>query len=262
MSADGGALLRAHIDDDASRSSASLADVVSAFLDQIEASQPALHAFITVLRDQALADAEILERRRADGEDLPLYGFTIALKDNIDVAGVETTVGSAVYRGNVAAEDAEVVGRLRRAGAVIVGKAALYELAYGLPSTEFGVCPNAWAHDRISGGSSSGSAVALAADLCVAALGTDTGGSVRMPAALNGVSGLRPTFGRVSNRGVFPLARSFDTVGPMARSARRRGADPRRRRRVRPPRPTVAAGARDAGRLRDADRAASRRHPA
>src|SRR5262249_22443597 len=143
-----------------------------------------------------------------------------ALKDNIDTAGVRTTVGSAFFTDRVPGRDAEVARRLREAGAVLLGKVALHEFAYGATTQNphHGLCRNPWDVHRIPGGSSGGSGAAVAAELCAAALGTDTGGSVRIPAALNGVSGLRPTTGRVSIRGVFPITWTFDTVGPLART--------------------------------------------
>ena len=145
----------------------------------------------------------------------------IALKDNIDVAGVRTTAGSRLFEQRVAKRDAEVVGRLRAAGAVIVGKTNMHELAFGATSRNetFGYVVNPTAPDRIPGGSSGGSAAAVAADLCLVALGTDTGGSIRLPAAMCGVSGIRPTFGTVSCQGVQPVSPSLDTVGPLARWA-------------------------------------------
>ncbi len=143
----------------------------------------------------------------------------IAIKDNIDVAGVRRTVGSRFFADAIAAADAEVTRRLRAAGAVFVGKLALHEFAYGVTgeNPHYGRTRNPWALERITGGSSSGAGAAVAAGFCACALGTDTGGSVRVPAALNGVCGLRPTIGRISNRGVFPTAWTFDTVGPLAR---------------------------------------------
>jgi aspartyl-tRNA(Asn)/glutamyl-tRNA(Gln) amidotransferase subunit A len=144
----------------------------------------------------------------------------VAVKDNIDVAGVRTTVGSRFFEGYVPSEDSEAVRRMRDAGAVIVGKTMLHEFAYGVTCVNefYGNCRNPWDIDRIPGGSSGGSGAALGADLCIGALGSDTGGSVRIPAHLNGVSALRPTFGSVSSRGVFPICWTFDTAGPMARS--------------------------------------------
>ena len=174
------------------------------------------------------AESARAQARRADdalaaGRPLGgLHGLPVAIKDNIDTGGVRTTMGSRFYADNVPNRDAEVVRRLRAAGAVVLGKLSLHEFAYGgtTQNPHFGACRNPWDTTRIPGGSSGGAGAALAADLCAAALGTDTGGSVRSPAALNGVSALRPTLGRISNRGVFPITWSFDTVGPMARSVR------------------------------------------
>ena len=150
-----------------------------------------------------------------------LDGMPVAVKDNVDVAGVLSTAGSRLHAGRVAQHDAPVVARLKSAGAVIVGKTNLHELAFGATSRNeaFGTVVNPWDAGHIPGGSSGGSGSAVAADLCVGAIGTDTGGSIRLPAAFCGVSGLRPTFGAVSTTGVLPVARSLDTVGPLARSA-------------------------------------------
>ena len=148
----------------------------------------------------------------------PLHGVPVALKDLIDTAGVRTTAASALYKDRVPNEDAEVVRRLRQAGAVIVGKNNLHEFAYGGSSlvSYFGDVHNPWDVGRIAGGSSGGSAAAVAAGLAYAAIGTDTAGSIREPAALCGCVGLKPTYGRVSSRGVIPLSSSLDHVGPLA----------------------------------------------
>lgn len=146
----------------------------------------------------------------------------MAVKDLFDTAGVRTTAGSKFFADRVPSEDAFVVARLRQAGATIVGKTNMHEWALGVTNDNphYGVCRNPWAPDRIAGGSSGGSAAALAAGMCDMALGSDTGGSVRIPAALCGVVGLKPTYGRVSLRGVVPLSWSLDHTGPMARSVR------------------------------------------
>jgi aspartyl-tRNA(Asn)/glutamyl-tRNA(Gln) amidotransferase subunit A len=146
----------------------------------------------------------------------------MALKDLADTAGVRTTAGSGVFKDRVPTQDAEVVRRLRSAGAVLLGKLNLHEFAYGGSSviSYFGPVPNPWVPDYSSGGSSSGSAVAVAAELCYGALGSDTGGSIRQPAAYCGIVGLKPTYGRVSTRGVIPLAWSLDHLGPMTRTVR------------------------------------------
>jgi aspartyl-tRNA(Asn)/glutamyl-tRNA(Gln) amidotransferase subunit A len=196
-------------------------EATEAYLDRIERLDGRVKSYITVAAESARESArhadEELERGRILG---PLHGLPIALKDNIDTAGMRTTVGSAFFAECVPERDAEAARRLREAGAVLLGKLTMHEFAYGATSQNphYGACRNPWNLERIPGGSSGGSGAAVGAGLCAAALGTDTGGSVRIPAALNGVSGLRPTTGRVSNRGVFPITWTFDTVGPLARS--------------------------------------------
>lgn len=195
--------------------------LLDAYLSRIERYDDAVGAFITVAADAARAQAAIADKNLECGAPLGrLHGLPIGVKDNIATAGVRTTVGSRFFAQNVPTNDAEVVRRLRAAGAVIVGKLSLHEFAYGgtTHNAHHGDCRNPWDLARIPGGSSGGSGAALAADFCASALGTDTGGSVRSPAALNGVTALRPTPGRVSSSGVFPITWSFDTVGPMARS--------------------------------------------
>lgn len=214
--------LRTAIDDPHARAATGALELAEAFLERIEETQASINAFITVTHELARADAERVDRAREQGRRLPLDGMPLAVKDNIDVSGVRRTVGSKFFEDYIPEDDAEVIRRLREAGAVIVGKALLHEFVYGATCQNqfYGRCRNPWDLDRIPGGSSGGSGAALAADLCIGALGTDTGGSVRIPAHLNGVSGLRPTFGTVSNRGTFPISWTFDTVGPMARSMR------------------------------------------
>ena len=190
-------------------------------LARIEKLNPGLHAFITVMVESALAEARLLEQEIARGGWRgPLHGIPIALKDLIDTAGARTTSASALHESRVPTIDAEVVRKLRRAGAVIVGKNNLHEFAYGGSSlvSHFGDVHNAWDRARIAGGSSGGSATAVAAGLCCASIGTDTAGSIREPAALCGCVGLKPTYGRVSSRGVIPLSWSLDHVGPLTRS--------------------------------------------
>lgn len=179
-----------------------------------------MHALVISTPELAIADARRVDRRNSGDDALPLRGMPVLIKDNIDLAGYVTSAGSLCFKDNVAARDAEVVRRLRDAGAIVLGKANMHEFAFGVTSNSpYGTCRNPWDRERIPGGSSGGSGAALAADLCIAALGTDTGGSIRLPAAFNGVVGLRPTLGAVSTRGTFPVAHSFDTVGPMARCA-------------------------------------------
>jgi aspartyl-tRNA(Asn)/glutamyl-tRNA(Gln) amidotransferase subunit A len=192
------------------------------YLSRIERLNPKLNAFITVASKSALAEARAAERELLRGRRRgALHGIPIALKDNICTRNLRTTMGSLILRDFVPSEDATVVRKLRRAGAIVLGKTNLHEFAYGVTSENphYGAVRNPWKTDRISGGSSGGSAVAVAAGLCTAAIGTDTGGSIRIPSGLCGVVGLKPTFGRVSAHGVFPLAASFDHVGPIARSA-------------------------------------------
>ena len=194
-------------------------EMTRACLERIERLNPALNAFITVMAESALAEARAAEdeiaRREWRG---PLHGVPVALKDLIDTAGVQTTAASALYKDRIPTDDAEVVRRLRQAGAVIVGKNNLHEFAYGGSSlvSYFGDVHNPWDVNRIGGGSSGGSAAAVAAGLACAAIGTDTAGSIREPAALCGCVGLKPTYGRVSSRGVVPLSPSLDHVGPLA----------------------------------------------
>jgi len=192
------------------------------YLSRIERLNPKLNAFITVASERALAEARAAEKELVRGRRRgPLHGIPIALKDNIYTQNLLTTMGSLILRDFVPSEDATVVRKLRRAGAIVLGKTNLHEFAYGVTSENphYGPVRNPWKTDRISGGSSGGSAVAVAAGLCAAAIGTDTGGSIRIPSGLCGVVGFKPTFGRVSVHGVFPLAASFDHVGPITRSA-------------------------------------------
>lgn len=211
--------LRRLIDEPGLRAEVSATALAETFLERI-AERDAFNAVLTPTPRVARDDARRADAARARGMPLPLDGMPILIKDNIDVAGERCTVGSKLFYDRVAENDAFVIERLRNAGAVILGKSFLHEFAFGATSnTILGTCRNPWDPARIPGGSSGGSGAALAADFAVGALGTDTGGSVRLPAAFNGVTGLRPTHGAVSNRGVHPLSPSFDTVGPMARSA-------------------------------------------
>lgn len=195
-------------------------DRVRAGLDRAAAENPRLRALISTRDEAALREAGELDA--ATGERGPLHGLTTTIKDNIDVAGVPTTAGTRHHATGPAASDATVTRLLRAAGAVVLGKANLAEFALGVVgrNATFGDCRNALDEARISGGSSSGSAVSVAAGMCAASLGTDTGGSGRVPAAVNGIVGVRPTLGRVSGAGVFPVSTSFDTVTPIARDVR------------------------------------------
>ena len=198
-------------------------DLATACLDRIERLNPVLNAFITVTDEGALAQARRAEDEIQRGEWRgPLHGIPIGLKDLIDTAGVRTTCGSALFADRVPTEDAEVVQRLKRAGALLIGKQNLQEFAYGgtSASSHFGAVHNPWNPKHIAGGSSGGSAAAVAAGMCFAAIGSDTGGSIREPAAFCGIVGLKPTYGRVSTRGVFPLSWSLDHVGPICRNVK------------------------------------------
>ena len=195
--------------------------LTEACLARMDAYNATLGAFITVAREDALRTARRLEAEQARRDFRgPLHGVAVALKDNIDTAGIPTTGGSALFADRVPAEDAFVVARLKAAGAIVIGKLNLHELALGGTSAVNHVGPvhNPWALDRHPGGSSGGNAAAIAADLCFGSLGTDTGGSIRIPASYCGIVGLKPTNGRVSNRGVIPNSWTFDTVGPMTKT--------------------------------------------
>jgi aspartyl-tRNA(Asn)/glutamyl-tRNA(Gln) amidotransferase subunit A len=195
--------------------------IVEECLNRIAKLNPVLHAFITVTGESALAEARAAEAEIQRGEWRgPLHGIPVSLKDLIDTAGIRTTAASAVHKDRVPGEDAAVVRRLRQAGAVIVGKNNLHEFAYGGSSliSDFGEVRNPWDVARITGGSSGGSAAAVVAAMSSVSIGTDTAGSIREPGALCGCVGLKPTYGRVSVRGVIPLATSLDHLGPIAMS--------------------------------------------
>lgn len=196
-------------------------EITQECLRRIEKLNPTLNAFITVTGESALAQARIAEAEILRGEWRgPLHGVPMALKDLIDTAAVRTTAASVRLKDRIPDQDAEVVRRLRQAGAIIVGKNNLHEFAYGGSSliSHFGDVHNPWDAGRIAGGSSGGSAAAVVTGLAYAAIGTDTAGSIREPAALCGCVGLKPTYGRVSTRGVIPLSWSLDHVGPLTAS--------------------------------------------
>src|SRR5918998_2124881 len=196
-------------------------EVVGALLERIETVDKELNAFITVLPERALEEAARAEKEILDGEYRgPLHGVPVGLKDLIYTKGVRTTMGSAFFEDYVPDHSATVVSKLEEAGAIIVGKTNTHEFAYGPTGDRSYFGPTRNPHDstRIPGGSSGGSGAAVAAGLCYAALGSDTAASVPVPAALCGVVGMKPTFGRVSKSGVFPLAWTLDHVGPLTRT--------------------------------------------
>jgi aspartyl-tRNA(Asn)/glutamyl-tRNA(Gln) amidotransferase subunit A len=201
-------------------------ELVEAHLARIEALNPKINAYLLVTAETARAEARAAAERlagRGQAGDLGLlHGLPIGLKDLYDVAGLPTTAGSVIFRDNIAAADSTVARRLRQAGAILLGKLNLHEWALGVTNinAHFGACRNPWALEHIPGGSSGGSAAALAAGLCLGSFGSDTGGSIRIPASLTGVVGLKPTYGRIGLSGVVPLAWSLDHPGPMARTVR------------------------------------------
>jgi aspartyl-tRNA(Asn)/glutamyl-tRNA(Gln) amidotransferase subunit A len=190
-------------------------------LERIAKLDAKLNSFITVLGERSLDRAAAAEGELRAGRDRgPLHGVPVAIKDLVDMAGVPTTFASRAGSPKHPTEDAPVIRRLEQAGAVILGKTNLLEYAYGAVHPDFGQTNNPWDPSRTSGGSSGGSAAAVGAGFCFAALGTDTGGSIRIPAGYCGVVGLKPTFGLVDTAGVQPLSWSLDHVGPLARSCR------------------------------------------
>jgi aspartyl-tRNA(Asn)/glutamyl-tRNA(Gln) amidotransferase subunit A len=204
------------------RKEVSPVEVVQETLARIERVDRQLNSYITVLGEQSLAEAKVAEKEIMSGAYRgPLHGLPIAVKDVFATRGIRTTAGSKILKDWIPDHDATAVGRLKNAGAIITGKTNLHEFSYGVTSDNphFGPVHNPWDLKRVPGGSSGGSAAAVAASLCVAALGSDTGGSIRIPAAICGVVGLKPTYGRVSRYGVIPLAWSLDHVGAIARSA-------------------------------------------
>ncbi len=203
-------------------------ELTKLMLNRIEQLNPKLNAYLTITAELALAQAKKAESelfaprgRKSHRDRGPLHGIPISLKDNIYTAGIRTTAGSKILKDFVPQHDAQVVAQLKEAGAVILGKTNMHEFAYGVTSNNphFGPVRNPWDLSRIPGGSSGGSAASVAAGLCYGSIGTDTGGSIRIPAALCGVVGFKPTFGRVSVADVIPLSPRLDCVGPLARSA-------------------------------------------
>jgi amidase len=193
-------------------------ELTHAILQRIEATQPALYAYAVLTPELAMAQAVAAERDIAAGKYRGLlHGIPIAVKDICDTAAVATAAGMTIHAGRVPNTDATVVARLAAVGAVLLGKVQLTEGAFAKHHPHIDVPRNPWNSNYYAGASSSGSGVAAAAGLAFATIGSDTGGSIRFPAAANGVTGLKPTWGRVSRHGVFPLAPSLDHIGPLAR---------------------------------------------
>ncbi|HUQ41707.1 MAG TPA: amidase [Candidatus Limnocylindrales bacterium] len=198
-------------------------ELTAACIANIERLDPELVAFISKTLDTAVVTAQRADDELARGIDRgPFHGIPVALKDLYDAYGDVTTAGSKILAANTAAEDSEVTARLRAGGAVLLGKTNLHEWAFGVTNQNphFGAAKNPYDRSRIPGGSSGGSAIAVATGMCFVSPGSDTGGSIRIPAALCGIVGLKPTFGRISLRGVVPLSWSLDHAGPLARSVR------------------------------------------
>lgn len=194
-------------------------EAVRAVLDRIDLHGRRLNAFITALEAAAMAQAHVAEAAFASGgEHGPLFGVPISLKDSIDTAGIRTTAASRIWRDHIPSQTATVAQRLADAGAILLGKCNMLEFAYGIVHPDYGQCTNPWDIGRTSGGSSSGSAASVAAGMGWASIGTDTGGSIRIPASYCGIVGLKPTYGLVSVHGVFPLSRALDHVGPLTRT--------------------------------------------
>ena len=194
-------------------------DLVEACSRQIERLNAKLNAFITVIEPEDALKSQISQN---SGSARSLNGIPLAVKDLFDVAGTRTTIGSPFFADNIAQQDAFVVEKLKQAGAVIMGKTNTHEIALGITGNNphYGTARNPWDPTRIPGGSSSGSTIAVATGMSLGALGTDTGGSIRIPASLCGIVGLKPTFGRVSLRGVFPLSWNLDHVGPLTKTVK------------------------------------------
>ncbi|MDP2674524.1 MAG: Asp-tRNA(Asn)/Glu-tRNA(Gln) amidotransferase subunit GatA [Dehalococcoidia bacterium] len=204
------------------RREASSVELTRALLERLRAANDSLNAFLTITEDEALAQARAADERIARGEAGPLTGVPAAIKDVVCTKGVRTTCGSRILESFVPPYDALVIERLKAAGMVMLGKTNMDEFAMGSSgeNSAFGPTRNPWAQDRVPGGSSSGSAAAVAAGLAYYALGSDTGGSIRQPASLSGIVGFKPTYGRVSRFGLVAFGSSLDQIGPLTRSVR------------------------------------------
>lgn len=200
---------------------ASPVEVLEATLERLEELEPRLNAFVTVLSEEAVSQAKEAEGRFVRGEPTSkMTGIPVSIKDIFDTRGVRTSLGSRIMRDYIPDKDAYVYARLKEAGAVVFGKNNMLEFAYGFVHPDYGQCNNPWDTNRTAGGSSSGSASSVAAGIGYASIGTDTGGSVRIPASFCGVVGLKPTYEKVSREGCFPLSHTLDHVGPITRTVR------------------------------------------
>ncbi len=198
-------------------------EIVESCIEEIERINPKINAYVTLDKQGAIKAAKTADKEIKSGKHRkPLHGIPIGIKDIIDTQGVRTTSGSAIYKEYIPKRNATVINLLKKAGAVIIGKTNTHEFAFGVTTSNphYGPTLNPWNTSLVPGGSSGGSAAAVAANLCYAALGSDTGGSIRIPAAFCGTVGLKPTYGRVSLHGVFPLATTFDHVGPLTRTVK------------------------------------------
>ncbi len=198
----------------------SCVDLVNAFIARYDRVEEQVNCYASFLPERAVQQATALDKLLQQGIDLgPMHGIPVTIKDNVDTSGIRTTSGSPILRDRVPERDAYVVGSLYAAGAILLGKANLYEWAYGAPSGLFGDVSNPWDTSRTAGASSNGSAAAVAAGLASAAIGTDLGGSIRIPSAMCGIFGLKPEYGTISRQGVAPPGQTLDHVGPMTRTA-------------------------------------------
>ena len=194
-------------------------DVVAELIERIERLNPDLNAFYTLDLDAAIQKAQKSKIAIDRGNERPLLGIPIAIKDLIDTRGLRTSYGSSMFLNNIPTSDAAVVANLERAGAIVIGKSATHEFAWGFTNDNphYGPTHNPWNRERIPGGSSGGSAVSVASGMVPLAIGTDTGGSIRVPCTFCGTAGVKPTYRSVSSKGIFPLAASLDHVGAIAR---------------------------------------------
>ncbi|MDN7242937.1 amidase [Planococcus sp. N028] len=196
-------------------------EVTAATLERLHELEPQLNAFVTVLDDQAMAKAKAAEALFAKGTEAGrLVGIPVSIKDIFTTKGIRTSLGSRILKDHVPDTDAFVYTALKEAGAVIIGKNNMLEFAYGSVHPDYGQCNNPWNVNRTSGGSSTGSASSVAAGIGFASIGTDTGGSIRVPASFCGIVGLKPTYGTVPSQGLFPLSQSLDHIGPLTRTVR------------------------------------------